>query len=330
MGLHDRPCQDRAAGLDGSRSRGVALRETTPDCRTSARPSPPHASGEAPARAWGRPIREYQPDVRPPSVFARIESPARARDARCRTSARPPHASGEAPARAWGRRIRGYQPDHGRLPSSRDDACTRPAVLHLPGDLGYPTSPSRDSAPHSGLPMIALQEKSDRSDQLCRHVVRLAQNVERIAGCAAEGVSATLSRAARERRCDGCQRAQATAGALQAALPGRARCGGDHVAGRRRSRRWGELQGRHRPGAGRGRAASGDRRHRSAGVLGRHAAGSLGRVRRRDRAGGGHRARDPAARRQGACRGRSRFPRHARHRQGRAGRLQEHPAAFRA
>ena len=51
------------------------------------------------------------------------------------------------------------------------------------------------------------------------------------------------------------------------------------------------LPGRDRPGAGRGRAASGHRRQRAAGLLRRHAAGGAGRLRRRDAVGGGDGAR---------------------------------------
>ena len=56
-------------------------------------------------------------------------------------------------------------------------------------------------------------------------------------------------------------------------------------------------------------------------LLGRHAAGGAGGLRRRHAEGGGDRARHSAEGRHGLGRGRSRFPRHARRRQGRAGRL---------
>ncbi len=69
------------------------------------------------------------------------------------------------------------------------------------------------------------------------------------------------------------------------------------------------------------RPAPGHRRLRPRTLFGRHAAGSAGGLRRRDAEGGGHRGRNSAEVRQRQGRGRSRFPRHARRRQGSAGRL---------
>ena len=94
-------------------------------------------------------------------------------------------------------------------------------------------------------------------------------------------------------------------------------------------RRQHRLQGRDRPRA-RGRGpASGDRRLRARTVLRRHAARGAGRLRRRHAQGGGDRARHSAQVRHGVGGGRSRFPRHARRRQGRAGRLCANPPALR-
>ena len=89
------------------------------------------------------------------------------------------------------------------------------------------------------------------------------------------------------------------------------------------------LQGRDRPRARRRGPASGDRRLRAWSLLRRHAAGGAGRLRRRDAEGGVDRARHSAEVRHGVGRGRSRFPRHARRRQGRAGRLPRDPPALR-
>ena len=98
--------------------------------------------------------------------------------------------------------------------------------------------------------------------------------------------------------------------------------GADHAQGQGHARRQQHrLQGRDRPRA-RGRGpASGDRRLRPGALLRRHAAGGAGRLRRRDAQGGVDRARHSAEVRHGVGRGRSRFPRHARRRQGCAGRL---------
>ena len=104
-----------------------------------------------------------------------------------------------------------------------------------------------------------------------------------------------------------------------------------HVQGQGHARRQQHrLQGRDRPRARGRRAASGDRRHRARTVLRRHAAGGAGRLRRRDAEGGRDRARYSAPVRQSIGRRRSRFPRHARRRQGRAGRLCADPAALRS
>ena len=81
------------------------------------------------------------------------------------------------------------------------------------------------------------------------------------------------------------------------------------------------LQGRDRPRARGRRPASGDRRLGARAVLGRHAARGAGRLRRRDAESGLDRARYSAEIRPRLGRRRSRFPRHARRRQGRAGRL---------
>ena len=118
--------------------------------------------------------------------------------------------------------------------------------------------------------------------------------------------------------------------ALQAPLkdqyradPGRGR---DHAQGAGNARRPAHrLQGRDRARARGRRPSSGDGRIGRRTLLGRHAPRGARRLRRRDPEGGGDGARDRPAQRHREGRGRPRFPRHARRRQGRAGRLQGDP-----
>ena len=130
---------------------------------------------------------------------------------------------------------------------------------------------------------------------------------------------------------DGRQRTARHAGADQGALQKRSAGRGDHAAGQGHARRHHHrLQGRDRPCAQRRGPAPGDRRLRPRTVLGRHAAGGAGRLRRRHAESGGDRARYSAQVGQGVGGRRTRFPRHARRRQGCAGRLPRDPPALRS
>ncbi|CAA9423383.1 MAG: OsmC family protein, partial [uncultured Pseudonocardia sp.] len=123
--------------------------------------------------------------------------------------------------------------------------------------------------------------------------------------------------------------AQGDPGPAQGALPLRPGLGRRHAARRRRAGRLGRrVPGAHGHRAGRGGAAPGHRRRREQAVLGRHAAGGPGGLRRGDAARGG----DGAGARgvgHGAGRGRPGLPRHARRGEGRTGRVLRHPAAVR-
>ena len=85
--------------------------------------------------------------------------------------------------------------------------------------------------------------------------------------------------------------------------------------------------GRDRPRDRPGRPAPATGGDGSAAVLRRHAARGARRLRRRHARRGGHSARGPDQRRPRPRRGRPRLPRHARRRQGGAGRLPRHPPA---
>ena len=88
-------------------------------------------------------------------------------------------------------------------------------------------------------------------------------------------------------------------------------------------------RGGDRPRDRAGRAASGHRRQRPGAVFGRHAAGSAGRLRGRDAEGGGDGAGFQARQCNRRSRGRPRFSRHARRREGRAGRFRAIRLGFR-